>query len=73
MREITERDFQAYGKPLENMTAFRYIGQVMTSGDYDWPAVVGNLQRVRNSWGRLSQILSREGVDTKVLGHFSRR
>ena len=52
------------------MTAFRYLGQVVTAGDDDWPAVIGNLQRVRKSWGRLSQILSQEGVDTEVSGHF---
>ena len=52
MREIAERDLQAYGEPLENVTAFRYLGWVMTKVDYDWPAVVGNLQKERNSWGR---------------------
>ena len=52
------------------MTAFKYLGQVMTAGDYDWPEVLGNLQRAKNSWGRWSRILSREGEDPKVLGHF---
>ena len=70
MREITERAFEAYDAPLENMTAFKYMGRVMTAGDDDWPAVVGNLQRARKSWGRLSQILSREAADPKVSGHF---
>ena len=49
LRESTERAFQAYGKPLENMTAFRYLGRVMMAGDDDWTAVVGNLQKVRKS------------------------
>ena len=44
-RESMERVFEAYGTPLENMTAFRYLVQVMTVTDDDWPAVVGNLQR----------------------------
>ena len=52
------------------MTTFKYLGQVMTAGDYDWPAVVGNLQKARKSWGRLSRILIWEGADTKVLGKF---
>ena len=30
--ESSERDFQAYGKPLENLTAFKYLGRVMTAG-----------------------------------------
>ena len=70
LSEITERAFQAYGEPLENVTAFRYMGRVMTVGDDDWPAVVGNLQRKRKSWGRLSHILSREGTDPKVSRFF---
>ena len=52
------------------MTTFKYLGRVMTAGDDDWPAVVGNLQKARKSWGRLSRILIWEGADTKVLGKF---
>ena len=70
MREISERAFQAYGEPLENVRAFRYLRRVMTAGDDDWPAVVGNPQKARNSWRRLLQCLSREGEDTKVSGCF---
>ena len=55
------------------MTAFKYLGQAMTAVDDDWPAVIGNLQREKNSWGQLSRILIREGVDLKVSGHFLRR
>ena len=71
--ESLERAFQAYGEPLENVTAFRYLGRVMTVGYYDWPEVLGKIQKARKSWGRLSRILSRDGADPKVLGHFSRR
>ena len=42
----------------------------MAAGDDDWLAVVGNLGNARKSWGALSWILSREGVDPKVSGHF---
>ena len=70
LMESTEMSFKAYGAPLENVTAFKYLGWVMTTGDDDWHAVVGNLQMVRKSWGRLSQILSRKGADPKVSGHF---
>ena len=65
-----EKAFQAYGETLENVTAFRYLVQAMTLGDDDWPAVVGNLQRARKSWGRLSQISIRERADPKVSGNF---
>ena len=66
LREISERSFKSYGEPLENLTAFQYLVQVLTAGDYAWLAVVVNLGKSRKSWGRLSRILSREGEDPKV-------
>ena len=63
------------GKYLQgnyNVTAFRYLGRVMTAGDDDCPTVVENLQRERKSWGWSSRILIREGEDPKVSEHFSR-
>ena len=68
-----EREFEAYGAPLENVTTFKYLGRVMTAGYYVWTEVVDKLQRASNSWGRLSRILSREGADMKVSGMFLRR
>ena len=52
------------------MTAFNYLGRLLTAGYDDWPAVLGNLIKVRKSWGRWSGILIREGGDPKVSGHF---
>ena len=34
-REISERAFDAYGEPLENVTTFKYLGRVLTAGDDD--------------------------------------
>ena len=31
--EKLESSFQAYGDPLENVTAFKYLGRVMTTVD----------------------------------------
>ena len=59
LREITERSFEDYGEPLENVASFKYLGRVMTAEDDDWPAVLGNRQRASKSWGRLSWILAR--------------
>ena len=59
LKESTERAFDAYGAPLEILTVFKYLVQVMTAGDDDWSALVGNLQSSRKSWGDLLQILSR--------------
>ena len=65
-----ERAFEAYGEPLKNVTVFRYLIWVLTTVDDDWIAVVGNLGKSRNSWGRLSGILIREGADPKVSVNF---
>ena len=72
MRDSTERAFEAYGKPLETVSTFKYLGRVMTAGDDDWPAVAGNLVKARKSWGSLSRILSREGADKRVSVNFSK-
>ena len=42
---------------------------MLTVGDGDWLAVVGNLGKARKSWGQLSRILSREGADPKLSGN----
>ena len=65
-RESTERAFEACGAPIKNVPEFKYLGRVLTANDNDWPAVVGNLRKVRRSWGRLSQVIGREGADPKV-------
>ena len=49
LKERTERSFEAYGEPLENLMEFKYLGQVTTTVDDDWPAVVGNLGKARKS------------------------
>ena len=62
--------FGAYKEPIKNVLAFKYLGRVLTEGDDDWLAVVGNLRKARRSWGRLSQVLGREGADPKVSRTF---
>ena len=66
MWDCTERAFQAYGKPLDTVTSFKYLGQVIAEGEDDWSAVVGNFKKVRKSWSRLTRILGREGADPGV-------
>ena len=64
-----EWSFEAYGELIENFSIFRYLGRVLTAGDDDWLAVVGNLGKAWKSWGRLSRVMGREGADTKVSGN----
>ena len=68
IRESTEMAFEAYGKQLQTVARFKYMGRTLTAGDDDWTAVAGNLGKARKSWGRLHRILSSEGVDKRVSG-----
>ena len=36
-REVTARSFSAYGRPLDMVTSFRYMGKVILVADEDWP------------------------------------
>ena len=42
-RENAERAFHAYGKPMEAVSEFRYLGWLLTATYDDWPAVAGNI------------------------------
>ena len=69
-RESAKRDFQAYGRPLETVTSFKYLGRVLKPGGDDWPSVGEILKRARKSWSRLTRILGRDGANTRVSGIF---
>ena len=69
-RENAERAFHAYGKPMELVSEFRYLGRILTATDDDWPAVADNIRKSRVSWGRLARVLGREGADPKVSRRF---
>ena len=62
--------FEVYGKQLEAVPSFKYLGRILTAGDENWPAVAGNLGKPRKSWGKMWRILSREGADKRVSGNF---
>ena len=70
MRKTSERAFHAYGTRIEVVTEFGYLGKVLTATDDDWPAVAGNIQKARVSWGSLTRVLGREGADPKVSRSF---
>ena len=69
-RENSERAFHAYGKPMEVVSEFRYLGRLFMATDDDCPEVAGNTRKERVSWGRLARVLGREGADPKVSRSF---
>ena len=69
-REVTSRDFSAYGPPLEMMNSFKYLGRVILKTENDWPAVAGNLDCDKTVWMSMSRILSRGVPTPRVSGFF---
>ena len=65
-REVADRDFRAYGLPLDMVTSFKYLGQVIMVEGKEWTEVVNKFSRARKVWSRMSLILSREGVAPRV-------
>ena len=43
--------FEVYGKQIQLVTRFKYLERILTEGDYDWPAVAGNLAKAQKIWG----------------------
>ena len=40
-----EVEFEAYGRPLEMVMAFKYLGRVLTESDDDCPELVANMRK----------------------------
>ena len=45
-RAVTSRVFSAYGRTLDMIPFFKYLGRVLLAADDDWPAVIRNLTKV---------------------------
>ena len=52
------------------LASFKYLGQVISATDDNWPEVVRNLDRANKVWSRMSRILSRERAVPRVSGFF---
>ena len=49
MRERTDRNFQAHIISPKSVTLFKYLGNIMTASDDDWPELMKNLNNLRKS------------------------
>jgi hypothetical protein len=59
--------FMVEGAPLEQVSAFKYLGRPLSSTDDDWPAIYSNLSKVHQCWAMVSWVLTREGADPRLL------
>ena len=57
---------------FEGVDAFKYLGRVLHRTDDDWPAVLRNIRRARQVWGRLGKLPRREGADPIISAKFYR-
>ena len=61
---------QAYRRPLEMVSAVKYLGRVLTSSDDDWKEVVKHMRKVWRRCARLKMILGWEGSYPHTSGTF---
>jgi exonuclease III len=64
------RTFQLRDQPIETVTAFRYLGRVITSRDNDWEAARRNLHKAKERWASISRILMRESATPRISALF---
>ena len=63
-----ETAFTEYGIPLDQVTSLKYLGQILTAADENWPAVIINLRKTRQKWAQMKRVLVREGADARTSG-----
>ena len=62
--------FTAYGKSLERVEVFKYLGRFSAYDDNDAQAVRGNLKKARGVWSRISRIIRAENASPRTCGIF---
>ena len=45
------------------MERFKYLGILIDRSDDDWTAVLRNIKKARNVWGRIGKLLRREVLE----------
>ena len=68
MQESAAKAFKAYGRPLETVTSFKYLGRVLAALDDYWLTVVRNLRNSWKSWSLLLIIMGTEVASPILSG-----
>ncbi len=61
--------FTAYGKELERVEVFKYLGRLLAYDDNDTQAVRNNLKKARGIWARLSRTIRAENAPPPCVRH----
>ena len=57
---------------FEGLDSFKYLEQVLHQTDDDWPAVLRNIRRATQFWGRIGKLMRWEGADLIISAKFYR-
>ena len=57
-----EHSFTTNDRPLCHMDTFKYLGRVIAYDDSDVPTAQGQLSCARTVWGRICNVIAKEGV-----------
>jgi hypothetical protein len=60
--------FFVNGEPLETVTEFKFLGQILSADDSDDGAVNMNITKATKTWFRMHRVLSHDTVDHRVMG-----
>jgi hypothetical protein len=61
-----EMQFTTYGKELEQVLVFKYLGRLLACDDNDTQAMRGNLAKARKCWAWISCVLRAENAEPQV-------
>jgi hypothetical protein len=70
MHLALSQTFTVYGKELERVEVFKYLGGLSAYDDNDTQAVRNNLKKARGIWARLSRTIRAENASHHVCGIF---
>ena len=62
--------FKVYGKDLEQVKDFRYLGRTINNNDDDTDCIHTQIKKARKQWNSLSKILKNEGSNAKTMAKF---
>lgn len=62
--------FMVYGKKLERVSEFRYLGRTLVDNDDDTKCIEEQIRRARQKWNSIAKILKREGANAMTMAKF---
>ena len=62
--------FTVYGKRLERVREFKYLGRIIDEGDCDSNCIRKQVQKARRQWNCIAKILKREGANSVTMAKF---